>query len=87
MSGPVDLFINDSDHSADYEYREYQVIAPKLSANAVILGDNAHTNDKLARYSEETGRSYLFFKEDPAEHWYPGGGIGFSFLPPRAPAP
>jgi hypothetical protein len=74
----IDLFINDSDHSADYEYREYQAIAHKLSSFAVILGDNSHTNDKLARFSEETGRSYVFFREVPQDHWYPGAGIGIS---------
>ena len=81
----IDLFINDSDHSADYEFREYETIGPRLGPNAVILGDNSHTNDKLARYSEQSGRQYLFFKEDPLAHWYPGGGIGISFPPRNAP--
>lgn len=75
----IDLFINDSDHSADYEFREYETIGPRLDVNAVILGDNSHTNDKLARYSELMGRHYLFFKEEPLAHWYPGAGIGISF--------
>jgi len=80
LNEKVDLFINDSDHSADYEFREYETIGPRLGANAVILGDNSHTNDKLARYSEQNGRHYLFFKEEPLAHWYPGAGIGISFL-------
>ena len=75
----IDLFINDSDHSADYEFREYETIEPRLGVNAVILGDNSHTNEKLARYSEQSGRQYLFFKEEPLAHWYPGAGIGISF--------
>ncbi len=79
---PIDLFINDSDHSADYEYREYKTIAPKLGPHAVILGDNCHGSDSLPRFSRETGRPFLFFAEEPAEHWYPGAGIGFS-LPPH----
>ena len=79
LNETVDLFINDSDHSADYEYREYQTIASKLSRNAVILGDNAHVTDKLACYSAEANRSFLFFKEEPKDHWYPGAGIGISF--------
>lgn len=79
LNETVDLFINDSDHSAEYEYREYQTIASKLSRNAVILGDNAHVTDKLARYSAESNRSFLFFKEEPKDHWYPGAGIGISF--------
>jgi hypothetical protein len=75
----IDLFINDSDHSADYEYREYHVVAPKLSANAFILGDNAHVTDKLALFAREKGRHFLFFREEPKEHWYPGAGIGICF--------
>jgi hypothetical protein len=79
LNEKIDLFINDSDHSADYEYREYQTIAGKLNAKAIILGDNAHVTDKLALFSEENGRQFLFFREDPKDHWYPGGGIGISF--------
>jgi len=77
--GQVDLFINDSDHSAEYEYREYRTILPKLSDRAILLADNAHVSESLRRFSEEEGRKYLFFREEPREHWYPGGGIGVSF--------
>jgi hypothetical protein len=24
-------------------------------------------------------RNFLFFKEEPEEHWYPGAGIGIAF--------
>ena len=75
----IDLFINDSDHSAEYEYREYLTIADKLSAGGVILGDNAHVTDSLSRYSRETNRNFVFFSEKPDNHWYPGAGIGISF--------
>lgn len=75
----IDLFINDSDHSADYEAEEYRIIAPKLSAHALVLGDNAHATDKLARFSRETDRHFVYFREEPKGHWYPGGGIGISF--------
>jgi predicted O-methyltransferase YrrM len=76
---PVDLFINDSDHAAEYEAREYRVVAPLLSAQAVVVGDNAHVTDALAAFAEETGRRFLFFKEQPAGHFYPGAGIGLAF--------
>jgi predicted O-methyltransferase YrrM len=46
MTQPIDLFINDSDHSADYEYQEYLAITNKMSPNGIILGDNAHYTDK-----------------------------------------
>lgn len=79
LSGTVDIFINDSDHSADYEVREYDVIEPKLSTFAIVLGDNAHVTDALQKFAERTDRSFLFFREDPLDHWYPGAGIGFAF--------
>ena len=76
LQGPIDLFINDSDHSAEYEEREYECIATKLSDSAIILGDNAHATDKLYQFALATGRRFLFFSEKPANHWYPGAGIG-----------
>jgi predicted O-methyltransferase YrrM len=76
---PIDLYISDSDHSSEYEYREYQTVHPKLSERAIILGDNCHASDALLRFSLETSRSFFYFQEHPARHWYPGAGIGFSF--------
>jgi predicted O-methyltransferase YrrM len=80
---PVDFFINDSDHSAEYEAHEYRTIAPKLSECAVIIGDNSHVTDALLKFSRETDRRFLFFREEPANHWYPGAGIGLSFKSSR----
>ena len=79
FNGKIDLFVNDSDHSADYEYAEYEVIKPKLSESAIILGDNSHVTDKLSQFSRLNARSYVFFSEKPDQHWYPGAGIGISF--------
>ena len=76
----IDLFINDSDHSADYEYKEYLTIEQKISDRSILLGDNAHGTDKLALFSNKTGRNFLFYKEEPLNHWYPGAGIGISFV-------
>jgi hypothetical protein len=76
---PIDLFINDSDHSAEYEGREYCVVNQRLSPTAVILGDNSHVTNELYKFSARTGRRFLFFKEQPRDHWYPGAGIGISF--------
>ena len=75
----IDLFINDSDHSAEYEAEEYKTIANMLSQYAVILGDNSHCTDKLLEFSLEANRHFIFFQERPKKHWYPGAGIGISF--------
>lgn len=75
----IDLFINDSDHSSEYEYQEYLTIKPLITEKTIILGDNSHSTSKLAEFSEECGRSFIFFQETPLNHWYPGAGIGISF--------
>jgi len=75
----IDLFVNDSDHSADYEGREYRTVEAKLSDKALILGDNSDVTDELFRFARRTGRSFLFFQERPKDHWYPGAGIGAAY--------
>jgi len=79
MNDTIDLFINDSDHSADYEYLEYVTIKKLLNDKSIILGDNAHCTDKLAKFSTENRLKYLFFQEEPKNHWYPGAGIGIAY--------
>lgn len=79
LQGPIGLFINDSDHSADYEEKEYRAVRDKLAPGAVLVGDNAHVTDRLVRFAEATGRSFLYFQEEPKDHWYPGGGLGLAF--------
>lgn len=75
----IDVFINDSDHSSEYEYNEYLTIKDKLSDKFLIISDNAHCTDKLYKFANENGFKYLFFKEEPLNHWYPGAGIGAAF--------
>ena len=64
LNETIDFFINDSDHSGNYEMNEYEVIFEKLSKNAVILGDNSHVTDKLSIFSKERNRRFYFFKEE-----------------------
>lgn len=79
LEAEIDIFINDSDHSAEYEMLEYETILPKLSKQGIILADNAHATAKLAEFSSKHGRRFVYFGEKPVNHWYPGAGIGFSF--------
>ena len=72
----IDLFINDSDHSAEYEAQEYEIIKNKLSEKAIILGDNAHCNNKLYSFAHKNNMNFIFFKEEPLDHWSIGAGIG-----------
>ena len=78
LDGPISLFINDSDHSAEYEAREYEAVASILASVSVVLGDNSHATPALSDFSRAHGRPFVFFKEEPEGHWYPGAGIGIS---------
>jgi hypothetical protein len=75
----IDFFINDSDHSATYEKSEYEAIRSKLSDDAIILGDNSHVTSCLREFSIINQRHFIFFREVPRNHWYPGAGIGISY--------
>ena len=75
----IDLFINDSNHNFDYEKNEHETIKKNLGSTSIILGDNSHISDSLRNFSISNKRSYIFFREVPRNHWYPGAGIGFSF--------
>jgi predicted O-methyltransferase YrrM len=72
----VDIFLHDSLRTYDYETRELAAVEPNLRPGAVILSDNAHDSSALSDWAERTGRRYLFFKEHPRSHWWPGDGIG-----------
>jgi len=75
----IDLFINDSDHHSIYEGREYGVVSNLLKPESIILGDNSHESEVLSEFAEKTNRNFIFFKEQPKNHWYPGAGIGIAY--------
>ena len=79
----VDVFLHDSLHTYDYETRELAAVGPNLQADAIILSDNAHQSAALSDWAERTGRHYLFFKEQPDRHWWPGDGIGAAWADRR----
>jgi len=79
----VDLFLHDSLHTYDYEIKELTAVEPNLSADAIILSDNAHDSSALSDWAERTSRHYLFFKEQPLNHWWPGDGIGAAWADRR----
>jgi hypothetical protein len=57
-------------------------VGGKLARDGVVIGDNAHCTTELLEFAEKTGRRFLFFREEPKDHWYPGAGIGAAFKPP-----
>jgi GT2 family glycosyltransferase/predicted O-methyltransferase YrrM/tetratricopeptide (TPR) repeat protein len=79
MTEPIDLFIADSAHTAEYERGEYDIVRNRLSPHAVVISDNAHVTQELAHFAECTGRQFLYFQECPHAHFYPGAGMGIAF--------
>lgn len=74
----VELFIHDSDHSYVHEMAEYRAIEEVLAPSGLVLSDNAELTSALSDWSKNCGRRFLYFAEEPENHWYPGGGIGAS---------
>ncbi|MET7951339.1 class I SAM-dependent methyltransferase [Micromonospora sp. NPDC005324] len=79
LDRPVDLFLHDSDHSRAHEKREFDAVEPKLAPGAILLTDNVTSTNVLAEQAERTGRRFLAYRESPANHWYPGDGIGVAW--------
>lgn len=76
LTVPVDVFLHDSDHSVEYEGAELAAVTPHLSDAALVMSDNSHVSTQLAQWAESRDWNYLFFDERPADHWYPGDGLG-----------
>ncbi|MEV4716155.1 class I SAM-dependent methyltransferase [Micromonospora noduli] len=79
LDRPVDLFLHDSDHSRAHEKREFDAVEPKLAPGAILLTDNVTSTNVLAEHAERSGRRFLAYRESPANHWYPGDGIGVAW--------
>jgi predicted O-methyltransferase YrrM len=74
----IDLFIHDSDHSAEHEAHEFDLLSTRLSDGGIVLSDNSHVTTELTKWSFRHGRRFIYFAEQPLNHWYPGAGIGVS---------
>jgi predicted O-methyltransferase YrrM len=76
---PIDVFINDSDHSSEYEAAEYRTVERKISPSAIVIGDNCERTDALLQFAQRTGRRFLFAREESERHIHPGTGVGIAF--------
>jgi len=79
LDRPVDFFLHDSDHSVEHERNEFEAVESRLAPGALLLTDNATVTNVLAEHAERTGRRFLAYRETPANHWYPGDGIGLAW--------
>lgn len=79
LDRPVDLFLHDSDHHVVHERREFGAIEKHLAPGAMLMTDNVTMTNVLAEHAERTGRRFLAYRETPADHWFPGDGIGLAW--------
>ncbi len=78
---PVDIFLHDSDHRPEYEWAEFLAIEPRLHADSIVMSDNSQQTSKLLEFAQRSQRSFLYFQDQPQDHWWPGDGIGTAFIP------
>jgi predicted O-methyltransferase YrrM len=78
---PADVFLHDSCHEPEYEWSEFLAIQPQLHPGSLVMSDNSLMTTKLLEFAQLTGRNFLFFQDQPKEHWWPGDGIGTAFKP------
>ena len=81
LNESVDIFLHDSNHEANYEWAEFLAIEPQLHRNSIVLSDNSRETSKLREFAARTNRSFLYFQDEPKDHWWPGDGIGCAFVP------
>jgi hypothetical protein len=77
----VDIFLHDSDHRPEYEWAEFKAIQPWLHPASLVLSDNSLQSPKLREFAARLGKSFLYFQDQPQDHWWPGDGIGAAFTP------
>jgi predicted O-methyltransferase YrrM len=78
---PTDIFLHDSCHEPDYEWAEFMAIEPRLHPASLVLSDNSLLTSKLLEFGQRLGKSFLYFQDQPKDHWWPGDGIGTTFVP------
>jgi predicted O-methyltransferase YrrM len=74
----IDFLLHDSNHSPEFEAREFEVAESRLSDGALVLSDNADVSDALWKFALRTKRRYFYFQEQPRDHFYRGDGIGLT---------
>lgn len=74
----IDFFIHDSNHSIYHEKKELNLIYSKLTKRAIVISDNSHCSNALYEWCVKNKMKFIFIKEEPANHFYGGGGVGIA---------
>lgn len=77
----VGMLIHDSDHTYECERFEFGVGLAHRTHPLTLVSDNAHATSALRDLCTEHGWEYRYFGERPADHFYPGAGIGLAIAP------
>jgi hypothetical protein len=75
----VDIFLHDSNHDPEYEWAEFLAIEQRLHPASLVLSDNSQQSSKLREFAGRLGKTFLYFQDQPKNHWWPGDGIGTAF--------
>ncbi|PIQ86850.1 MAG: hypothetical protein COV74_03190 [Candidatus Omnitrophica bacterium CG11_big_fil_rev_8_21_14_0_20_45_26] len=76
---PIDLFIHDSHHAAEYEREEYKTIQAQLRSCSILVSDNANQTEELLKFSKELNKKFIKWDEEPLDHWYAGDSLGIAY--------
>lgn len=74
----VDVFIHDSNHSAEHETQEFEQVWPKLSKNGVIISDNSNVTDCLYEFARKNSLYFCYWQEEVVNHVASPGSIALA---------
>jgi hypothetical protein len=77
----VGMLIHDSEHTYECERFEFGVGLAHRAYPFTLVSDNAHATPALKDVCHEQGFTYRYFAERPAQHFYPGAGLGLAIAP------
>ena len=75
----IDFYFSDGARTPEYEYKEFNSLLNLLNERSIIASNKMTFSSELANFSQVNKRRFIYFKEEP-DHWYPGSGLGISFL-------
>ena len=71
----IDVFLHDSNHSADHELAELNIILEKMNSKSLVMSDNGHATDSLSDWCKLNNYQFNYFQEVPKNHWYKGASL------------
>ena len=75
----VDFYFSDGDRSIDYEFHEFNALEKHINEHSIIISNKCSFSNSLSNFALKKSRSFITFKEDVLNHWYPGTLFGFFY--------